>query len=218
MEYVFAHRLGQNPSSWNRIIDTISDKTTLCPDLTAMVSQEETTYTALYQSFSNMCDRIPGPLFFCGLSLGSVLALHYTAEHPEHVTALCLIAPQYQMPKTLLRIQNVLFRLMPKAMFQQTGFTKFQFLKLCESMIDLDLSAVLHRVVCPTLVVCGERDRANKRAAQELTARLNQGHLHIIKKAGHEVNTDAPEQLAALLESFWKQCGEDTIYGRMSDL
>ena len=77
MEYVFVHGLGQNTSSWNRIIDTISDKTTLCPDLTAMVSQEETTYTALYQSFSNMCDRLPGPLFFCGLSLGSVLALHY---------------------------------------------------------------------------------------------------------------------------------------------
>lgn len=210
MEYVFVHGLGQSPSSWDHIIDTISDKPPLCPDLSALISQEEPSYAALYRAFSHLCDRIPGPLFFCGLSLGSVLALHYTADHPERVSALCLIAPQYQMPKTLLRIQNVLSRLMPKALFQQTGFTKSQFIGLCKSMMDLDLRPVLHRINCPTLIVCGERDRANKRAAQALTAQLCQSRLQIIEKAGHEVNTEAPESLAVLLKSFWKQCEEES--------
>ncbi len=68
----------------------------------------------------------------CGLSLGGVLALQYTIEHPEKVNSLVLIAAQYKMPAKLLKPQNSFFRFMPKSSFQQTGFGKREFMELCK--------------------------------------------------------------------------------------
>lgn len=63
----------------------------------------------------------------------------------------------------------------------------------------LDFSAKLGGIACPAAVVCGERDRANRGAAEELQRLLPNAELRIIPGAGHEVNRDAPEALAALL-------------------
>ena len=41
----------------------------------------------------------------------------YCPEHPDKVKALALIAAQYKMPEKLLKIQNMLFRLMPNSTF-----------------------------------------------------------------------------------------------------
>ena len=60
----------------------------------------------------------------CGLSLGGVLSLNYAIEYPHKINSLVLIAPQYKMPVNLLKVQNLLFRFMPKAAFQSTGFEK----------------------------------------------------------------------------------------------
>lgn len=51
-------------------------------------------------------------------SLGAVLTLNYAIDHPDKVKALVLIAAQYKMPKKLLKVQNMLFHLMPNSAFQ----------------------------------------------------------------------------------------------------
>ena len=146
-----------------------------------------------------------GKLDLCGLSLGGVLALHYAIDHPQKVRSLVLIAAQYRMPKALLRFQNIVFRLMPKSMFQQTGFGKADFLRLCQTMMELDFSPSLSNVTCPVLVVCGERDSANKAASRELAGRLRAAELCLLEGAGHELNTEAPERLAELLRRFYEK-------------
>ena len=49
--------------------------------------------------------------------------------------------------------------------------------------------------------LCGERDRANKKAALELRDGIPGAELAWVPGAGHEVNREAPEALAALLEA-----------------
>ena len=127
------------------------------------------------------------------------MALNYAIDHPERVKALVLIAPQYKMPRTLLKLQNILFRFMSKSAFSQTGFQKADFIRLCRSMAELDFSRSLRKVTCPTLILCGEHDRANQKAARMLAGLLKNAQFQQIPNVGHEVNVDAPEALAKAL-------------------
>ena len=204
MTQVYIHGLGQTPASWGPLLERLdAPPERVCPDLTELVSAGAAVYPALFRAFARYCDGLEGPLALCGLSLGGVLAIHYAAQRPERMGALVLMAPQYRMPKRLLQFQNGLFRLMPPAMFRETGFAKAQFVQFCGSMMDLDFSGALSRISCPTLVLCGSRDRANQRACRELVQRLSKAELRMVAGAGHELNRETPEKLAPLLRDFY---------------
>ena len=62
-------------------------------------------------------NKFSEPVTICGISLGAVLALNYCIYHAEQVQSLILIAPQYKMPRLLLKFQSILFRIMPEKSF-----------------------------------------------------------------------------------------------------
>ena len=169
-----------------------------------MIKGKVATYSTLYSAFSEMCSEENEDIILCGLSLGGVLALNYAIDYPQKVKALVLIAAQYKMPARLLKLQNMLFRFMPQSMFQQTGFGKLDFISLCSTMAELDFSDSLNQVSCPVLIVCGEKDKANKKASIELADILKHSKFKEISEAGHEVNLESPEKLASLLREFYK--------------
>lgn len=206
MKRVFVHGLGQTPSAWEETISRLGGgDACVCPDLAEFLKSRKADYQSLYEGFSAFCNGLNGPLDLCGLSLGGVLALNYAADCPEKARSLVLIATPYRMPKGLLSVQNAVFRLMPKAMFRGTGMGKEDMIYLCASMRDLDLSGLLRRVACPVLVLCGERDRANKKASGELAGLLKNAAFQTLTGAGHEVNAEAPEALADVLRAFYSQ-------------
>lgn len=114
-----------------------------------------------------------------------------------------LIAAQYKMPEKLLKFQNMLFRFMPNTMFKQFGFKKADVISLCSTMTELDFRDSLCKVSCPALIVCGEKDNANKKASKELASYLSDSHFHELLKAGHEANIESPEELATVLQKFY---------------
>lgn len=204
MAYLFVHGLGQNSSSWDSTLASLSPLSAAhCPDLFALLSDGDKTYENLYRAFCAYCMKMEGPVNLCGLSLGAVLALNYAIDYPERAASLALIGAQYQMPRRLLALQNILFRLMPKAAFRQTGLQKAGMIQLTASMKSLDFSGNLKEVSCPVLVICGERDLFNKKASLELFQKLPRACLRIVEGAGHELNKEAPERLAKALESFY---------------
>lgn len=210
MKQIYLHGLGQTPASWEKTIaQSGAFADSVCPDLAGMIRGQDAAYRNLFEAFSKICNQFDEKMELCGLSLGGVLALNYAIEHPEKVDALALIAAQYKMPKALLKFQNVLFRFMPESVFQQTGFGKKAFLQLCETMEDLDFSGSLSKIDCPALVIYGERDLANKKAAAELAGILKNAELHMIPDSGHEVNVEAPEKLAEALLAFGFRSGTE---------
>ena len=159
--------------------------------LAGMLKGKAVTYKELYSAFSGECDRENEEIVLCGLSLGAVLALNYAIDHPDKVKALVLIAAQYKMPKNLLKVQNILFHLMPNSAFSKMGFKKADVISLCGTMAELDFSDSLHKVSCPVLLICGEKDTANKKTSKELCHYLNNPYFHELMKAGHEANIEA---------------------------
>lgn len=205
MKYLYLHGLGQNAGSWSKVTEAagMPDRS-VCLDLAEMLSGKAAAYSTLYSAFSEMCGAENEDVVLCGLSLGGVLALNYTIDHPQKVKALVLIAAQYKMPAGLLKLQNALFRLMPQSMFRQVGFGKHDLISLCGTMANLDFRDSLSRVSCPVLVVCGEKDNANKKASIELADILKHSQFREVSETGHEVNLESPEKLAALLRGFYK--------------
>lgn len=202
---IYVHGLGQTPDSWNNVVSQLNAaEDSICPSLAELIRGKEATYQNLYAAFSALCDETGEPVNICGLSLGGVLALNYAIDHPDKVESMILIAAQYKMPKKLLKFQNVIFRLMPKSMFLQMGFGKNDFFKLCKTMMELDFSKSLQKVSCPVLVICGSKDNANKNASKELANRLPNSVYHELCGTGHEVNAEAPENLAKAIRSFFK--------------
>ncbi len=204
MRYILIHGLGQNSSSWDRTISYMSEKYRIdCPDIIRLLGDKEPTYNNLYPAFSEYCREFGEPVCLCGLSLGAVLALNYALDQPETVQSMILIGAQYKIPKGLLRIQNAVFRVLPEASFQNFGFRKKGFIQLSKSLIPLDFSNRIADIRCDTLILCGEKDNVNKKAARELADHIPEAELHIVKGAGHEVNVDAPETLASIINKFW---------------
>lgn len=204
MQQIFLHGLGQTPESWDAVIEKLEDSTgCACPDLFGTLQGKVPTYENLYGSVSQICDRTDGKMDLCGLSLGAVLAMNYAIDHPEKVNSLVLVTPQYKMPKNLLRFQNLVFQLMPKSAFRQTGFKKKDLIQLSKSMTTLDFSSYLSRITCPVMIICGENDTANRKVASDLADILPDAQVRLIAGAGHAANTDAPEELAEILRGFY---------------
>lgn len=195
--------MGQNASSWDKTISLLpKDTEIICPELSDFLTEGSCYYSKLYSAFCDFCNGFSEPLNLCGLSLGAVLALNYAIDFPQKVNSLVLIAPQYNMPKFLLKVQNVLFKFMPESQFKNIGLNKNDFITLTNSMVDMDFTDSLDKVTCPVLIICGEKDNVNKKAASKLAEKLHNAKFSIIKNSGHEVNIDNPQGLA--MEGFYE--------------
>lgn len=193
MKHLLLHGMGQNASSWDKTISFLPDGTeTVCPELSDFFTEGSCQYSKMYAAFGDYCNGFSEALNLCGLSLGAVLALNYAIDFPQKVSSLILIAPQYDMPKFLLKVQNVLFKFMPESQFSDIGLTKKDFIALTNSMADIDFTSGLDKVTCPVLVLCGEKDNVNKKAAVKLAEKLPNAKFGTIENSGHEVNIDNP--------------------------
>lgn len=204
MQRILIHGLGQKSSSFSETTSyMIGQDNIVCPELSSFIKGEDVGYSNLYKAFSDYCNSFSEPLDLCGLSLGAVLALNYAIDNPKKVNSLVLIAAQYEMPKTLLKLQNIVFKFIPEKSFKSMGMRKKYFIKLTNSMMDLNFNEGLHNISCPVLLICGEKDKANKKATKNLAERISKAEMKFIKNAKHEVNNDAPEKLADILNDFY---------------
>lgn len=203
MRTILLHGLGQTPDSWAAVAKSL-DGEVLCPSLFSSARGAGADYQTLYRTFEGYCEELSGPARLCGLSLGGIVALRYAIEHPERVEALTLIGTPCAMPKRLLKFQNLIFRFLPQGMFREMGLSREDFISLTSSMMNLDLRKDLGKIACPCLVLCGERDRANRKAALELQKAIPKAELAWIPGAGHEANTDAPWELCEILKNFYE--------------
>jgi len=201
--YIFLHGLGQTAASWDKVLSVLRIQAPICPDLFSMLKGQDINYPDLFSRFEKLCNECDGKINICGISLGAVLALNYAAEHLQKVQSLILIAPQFKMPKGMLYVQNMAFHLIPEIKFLEMGISKKDAISLTKSMLRLDFGAELSRFTFPIMIICGEKDRANRKAAISMNNKMLNTKFYLVAQAGHEVNIEAPEELADVIEKFW---------------
>lgn len=170
-----------------------------CPELFSL-PEHDITYAQILHGLEKQYAGTTEQFRICGLSLGAILALDYTIRHGNQVASLVLIGGQYKIPSLLIDLQNILFCCMPNKMFEGMGLSKKETIRLAHSMRSLDFSKNLEELVCPVVIICGEKDAPNLKAAKGFKKALPQAELNIIPGAGHEVNQCAPEAIAAILD------------------
>ena len=114
------------------------------------------------------------------------------------------IARWHISTKLCFSIQNIIFKFLPKSMFETMAFNKKDTFILGKTMKNLDFSNRVQNIKCPTLIICGEKDNANLKSAHYLAENIENAKLEIMKNTGHIINEESPIELAELLIDFWK--------------
>lgn len=206
MVNILVHGLGQTEKSWDKIIEEL-DKSNIKaenPNLFELAKNYEINYENIYRTFCDYCNSFKEKINLCGLSLGGILSIDYAIEYPEKVNSMILIGTTYKIPKKMFKLQNFIFKFMPKSTFENMGMKKNDFINLTNSMADLDIKSKVDNIKCKALILCGEKDNVNMESAKQLNRNIKASKLEIIKNAGHEVNTENPKELASIISKYWK--------------
>jgi len=206
MKNILVHGLGQNQTSWSKVKEELSTNNinTETPNLFDLVKNYEVNYENTYKTFTDYCNSFNEKINLCGLSLGGLLSIDYAVEYPDKINSLILIGTPYEIPKKLFKIQNFIFKFMPKKTFESMGISKKDFISLTNSMTELDIKSKVERIKCNTLILCGEKDNVNMESAKQLNSHIKDSKLNIIKNARHEVNIDTPIELSNNIIGYWK--------------
>jgi pimeloyl-ACP methyl ester carboxylesterase len=175
----------------------------------------------------------PGPLLLAGTSMGGMVAMHAALRAPGRVRGLALLGTSARADTPeLLKLRsdavvlfeqgrvdevvrpNVLLAFHPAnqrdealveaylAMMRRAGGVALARQNRAV-MARPDLRALLPRVACPTLVVCGEADLLTPpEHAREIAAAVPGATLHLLPGAGHLLTMERPAEVAALLAGW----------------
>ena len=203
---ILVHGSGHKAASWDKTLSYMQDNgDIMCPSLASILEGKEASYENLYASFADYCSRVDGQVHLCGLSLGGILALNYALDFPDKVKTLVLIGTPHKIPKVMFGIQNMIFRLLPKSVFETMAFDKKDTFALGSSMKNLNFSDRVGDIRCPALILCGEKDSANMKSAHCLSQNIKNAKLKMIENTGHVVNEESPKTLAEILNEYYLQ-------------
>lgn len=203
---ILVHGSGHKATSWNTTISYMTNSENIvCPNLSSILKGKEASYENLYSSFVKYCNDIDGQIHLCGLSLGGILALNFALDSPQKVKTLVLIGTPYKVPKVAFSFQNMIFRFLPKSIFETMAFDKKDTFALGNTMKNLDFRDRVKNVKCPTLILCGKKDSANIKSAHFLSQNIKGAELKIIENTGHVVSEENPKALANILNEYYLQ-------------
>ena len=206
MRNILIHGLGQNNQSWHKTVIYLKKNgiEAICPSLYEITDNTLLNYKSLYGAFSDFCNNQEEKLNLCGLSLGGILALDFAKEYPEKENSIILIGTPYKISKVLFKVQNLIFKMMPKRTFEKTGYSKREFITLVHSMSNLNIAKDLNKIKCKSLILCGDKDNVNMKSAKLLNNIIKTSEFKIISNSSHEVNVDNPKELSDIIYNFWK--------------
>ena len=201
---ILIHGLGQTDKSWDKVKEILNQDNinVETPNLFELAKNYQLEYENLYRVFADYCNSFKEKVNLVGLSLGGILAIDYAIEYPEKINSIIICGTPYEIPKKLFKIQNLIFKFMPKKTFENMGISKENFIRLTNSMAELNIKEKISKIKCSTLVICGENDKANLESAKLLNENIKNSKLTVIENAGHEINIDAPEKFAKIIKNL----------------
>lgn len=213
---VLLHGIGTGPAGWRPQVEALGGGV-LAPDL--VPAYRRGWHAAVEETSALVAAR--APVDVCGLSLGALLALTVAASRPQDVHRLVVCAGFAELPRGLrarVRAIALAARVVPRGLLHAQLVAdlpephRSRALAEIGSLRPREISRLMReaagvriepaRVVAPTLVLCGERDRANAPLARELADALPTATLKKVPGAGHVANLDEPAAFTALLVEF----------------
>ncbi len=200
MKLIFLHGLGQSADSWKEVQDLLADYPSEALDLfPAGVGTYQEAKERIYQHLSEETE----PFVLVGLSLGAALALELSSYDLPNLQALVLSGSPLKLAGNIpFYIQSLIFKLLPKRIFEKQGADKSLLVGVSEELKTLDLREIAKNCSYPTLLICGSQDKPNLKSMKGLQQLIPNFQFQIIPDGPHVLNRAKPEEFAEITRSF----------------
>ena len=200
MKLIFLHGLGQSADSWKEVqellVDYPSEALELFPSGVATYQEaKERVYQYLAQETE--------PFVLVGLSLGAALALELSGYDLPNLRALVLSGCPLKLSGNILfYLQLLIFKLLPKRVFEKQGADKALMVGISEELKTLDLREIAKTCPYPTLLICGSKDKPNLSSMISLHKLISESQFQIIPDGPHVLNKEKPKEFVEKTRSF----------------
>ena len=200
MKLIFLHGLGQSADSWKEVQDLLADYPSEALDLfPSGVGTYQEVKERIYQHLSEETE----PFVLVGLSLGAALALELSSYDLPNLQALVLSGCPLKLAGNIpFYIQSLIFKLLPKRIFEKQGADKSLLVGVSEELKTLDLREIAKNCSYPTLLICGSQDKPNLKSMKGLQQLIPNSQFQIIPDGPHVLNRAKPKEFAEITRSF----------------
>ena len=200
MKLIFLHGLGQSADSWQEVqellVDYPSEALELFPSGVATYQEAK---ERIYQYLSKETEHF----VLIGLSLGAALALELSSYDLPNLQALVLSGcPLKVAGNILFYIQLLIFKLLPKRVFEKQGADKALMVRVSEELKTLDLREIAKNCPYPTLLICGSQDKPNLSSMKAIQELMSNSQFQIIPDGPHVLNKEKPKEFVEKIRSF----------------
>jgi 3-oxoadipate enol-lactonase len=239
---VLIHEMGGSLESWDFVLPAFAERWRVLRYDTRGAGLSEKIRGALHidtmtDDLRAMLDSlgIAEPVALVGCAVGSAIALHFAAGHPERVAAVVAMAPATGIaPERKLatlayaeRIETEGVRATADegligsypvelrgdaARFQafrarRIGNDPESYAAVYRMLAGLDMTSDFARIACPTLVISGTLDRGRPPANGEAVARAIRDAKFKTLETSHFMAVQTPEPVAAAITGFLSEIG-----------
>ena len=200
MKLIFLHGLGQSADSWKEVQDLLADYPSEALDLfPAGVGTYQEAKEHIYQRLTVETE----PFVLVGLSLGAALALELSSYDLPNLQALVLSGCPLKLAGNIpFYIQLLIFKLLPKSIYEKQGADKSLLVGVSEELKTLDLRESAKNCSYPTLLICGSQDKPNLKSMKGLQQLIPNSQIQIIPDGTHVLNRAKPKEFAEITRSF----------------
>ena len=200
MKLIFLHGLGQSAESWQEVQELLADYLSEALDL----------FPAGFGTYKEAKERIyrrltveTEPFVLIGLSLGAALALELSSYEIPNLQALVLSGCPLKLAGNIpFYIQLLIFKLLPKRIFEKQGADKALMVGVSEELKILDLSEIARSCPYPSLLICGSQDKPNLSSMKSIHELMPDSQFQIIPDGPHVLNKAKPKEFAEITRSF----------------
>lgn len=200
MKLIFLHGLGQSAESWKEVQELLADYPSEALDLfpTGITSYQEAK-ESIYQHLSEETE----PFVLIGLSLGAALSLELSSYDLPNLQALVLSGCPLKLAGNIpFYIQLLIFKLLPKKVFEKQGADKAFMVGVSEELKTLDLTDISRTCPYPTLLICGSQDKPNLSSMKAIQELMPNSQFQIIPDGPHVLNRAKPKEFAEQIKPF----------------
>ena len=200
MKLIFLHGLGQSAESWKEVQNLLTDYPSEAIELfPSGVSNYQQAKERVYQHLVQETE----PFVLIGLSLGAVLALELSSSEIPTLQALVLSGCPLKLAGNIpFYFQTLIFKLLPKRIFEKQGADKTLMVGVSEELKTLDLREIARHCPYPTLLICGSKDKPNLSSMRSLHKLISESQFQIIPDGPHVLNKEKPKEFVENTRSF----------------
>ena len=200
MKLIFLHGLGQSADSWKEVQDLLADYPSEALEL---FPSGVGTYKEAKERIYRRLTVETEPFVLIGLSLGAALALELSSYELPNLQALVLSGCPLKLAGNIpFYIQLLIFKLLPKRIFEKQGADKALMVGVSEELKTLDLRESTQNCPYPSLLICGSQDKPNLSSMKAIQELMPDSQFQIIPEGPHVLNRAKPKEFAELTRSF----------------